>query len=264
MKKFPVVLFCSLLVFACASGQERSFSLFAENGKTGLGRVWSTFPVDGKLVIIGAAGRQLRREDAIMLALEDAAKKAAFFRGIYGYTETFVQYGISYYDFDYGKSVEFVYDDEYLKYIDQFEFDEEKDVFEEDNSVFVRVRFNGGSVPSLNFKPTMAGKNPEWIKTPPKDLGDYTLGVGYALRHSHYKDAVIASYEAAAASILNKLHSQAASVVDSFETAGYSDALTMELQVAEGFLTEFYVLETWVNPDDRSVWTLAVAKDGGK
>jgi hypothetical protein len=264
MKKFSVVLFCSLLIFACASGQKRSSSPPVENGKSDLGRVWSTFPADGKLVIIGAAGRQLRREDAIMLALEDAAKKAAFFHGIYGYTETFVQYGISYYDFDSGKSVGFIYDDEYLKYIDQFEFDEEKDVFEEDNSVFVRVRFNAGSVPPLNLKPTMAGKTPEWIRTPPKDLGDYTLGVGYAFRHSHFKDAVITSYEAAAASILNKLHSQAASVADSFETAGYSDTVTMELQVAEGFLTEFYVLETWVNPDDRSVWTLAIAKNGGK
>lgn len=235
-------------------------------GKEGTvpGKVWSTVPAGGKLVIIGAAGRQIRREDAVTLALEDAAKKAAFFHGIYGYTETFVQSGSAYYDFDSGKSVEFVYDEEYIKYVDRFEFDEKQDVFEEEDSVFVRVRFDASLGSQLSFRPTAAGSTPEWIRTPPRDLGGYTAGVGFSLRHSYYKDAVIASYEAAAASILNKLHSRAGSASDSLETGGYSDALTLEMQVAEGFLTEFYVLEIWVDPSNKSVWTLAIAKNGGR
>jgi hypothetical protein len=257
MRKFLIALFCPLLISACASGQAKSPS-------SGSGRVWNTFSSDGKLVIIGAAGRQLRRGDAVTLALEDAAKKAAFFYGVYGRTETFVRTGVTYYDFDSGKSVEFVYDDEYRKYIEQFEFDEAADVFEEEDSVFVRVRFNGGPAPRAGFAPTPAGKAPEWIRTPPRNFDGYTVGVGFSLRHSYYKDAVIASYEAAAASILNKVHSQAGSSSDSVETDEYTDTLTVEAQIAEGFLTDFYVLETWVSPSDKSVWTLAVAKDGGR
>jgi hypothetical protein len=250
--------FFLFFIFSCASVQEKSST------GTVPGRLWSTVPAGGKLVIIGAAGRQIKKEDAVMLALEDAAKKAAFFHGIYGYTETFVQSGSAYYDFDSGKSVEFVYDDEYIKYVDRFEFDEKQDVFEEEDSVFVRVRFDASLGSQLNFRPTAAGNTPEWIRTPPKDLGGYTVGVGFSLRHSYYKDAVIASYEAAAASILNKLHSRAGSAADSLEANGYSDARTMEMQVAEGFLIEFYVLETWVDPSDKSVWTLAIAKNGGR
>ncbi|MDR0452559.1 MAG: hypothetical protein LBH15_05905 [Treponema sp.] len=264
MRKFPVILPWLFLFSACASVGGKPAFPSAGKEEAAPGGLWSTVPAGGKLVIIGAAGRQIKREDAVMLALEDAARKAAFFHGIYGYTETFVQTGSSYYDFDSGKFVEFIYDDEHMNYADRFEFDEKHDVFEEDDSVFVRVRFDGSLGSRVNFRPTAAGSTPDWIRAPPKDIGGYTAGVGFSLRHSYYKDTVIASYEAAAASILNKLHSRAGSVVGSFEAGGYSDALTLEIQIAEGFLTEFYVLETWTDPGDKSVWTLAIAKNGGR
>jgi hypothetical protein len=266
MQKILIVLFCSFLVFACASGQA-GLSFSSNEGKQTSftsSKVWNTHPANGQLVLIGAAGRQQRKEDAVTLALKDAAKKAAFFYGIYGRTETFVQTGVSYYDFDLGKSIEFVYDENYVKYIDQFEFDAVKDVFEEEDSVFVRVRFKGGSVPPVNFKPTAAGTIPEWIKRPPRDFNGYSVGVGFAPRHSYYKDAIIASYEAAAASILNKVHGKAGSSYESQETEGYVDLRTMDTQFAEGFLTDFYVLETWLDPNDKSVWTLAIARNGGE
>jgi hypothetical protein len=45
------------------------------------------------------------------------------------------------------------------------------------------------------------------------------------------------------------------------ETTSNTSASTSSVQFAEGNVTGFYVLDTWINPNDKSVWTLAIANN---
>jgi hypothetical protein len=74
-------------------------------------------------------------------------------------------------------------------------------------------------------------------------------------RQDRFGDTVRKSYEAAAASIVTNY----SSYMESTETTFGSATEVYISQVSEGLLKNFLVLEVWIDPKTRAVYTLAIA-----
>jgi hypothetical protein len=98
---------------------------------------------------------------------------------------------------------------------------------------------------------------PEWIKKPPKEIGGYSAGTGYAGPHSKFKDTVTRAYENAIAAIIGNIATKNVSTID---TGSGGVTASAEMQISEGALVEFFVLEMWQDPNTKGVWVLAAAK----
>jgi hypothetical protein len=219
---------------------------------------WDTRPKDGKLVFIGGTALMSNRDEAVRLALLDAAKKAALYCGVRGRSVSAVSIGEGSYDVYADAAVDIAFDLEYERYMEELEFERQSDVLEADNSIFVRVRWTP-PIP-LNISFVSRGKNrPDWITRPPETIGGYLAGVGRSNAYFHRHDTLTASYENAIGAIISTIGSDLRSGSATVETSGYAASNTSSIQNAEGSLAQFYVLEIWTDPKDKSVWTLAVA-----
>jgi len=217
---------------------------------------------DGKLVFLGAAGIRSRRQDSINLALEEAARRISIFQELKGGFSTLSRRGGRLLDYRAETSVTLFYSRDYEKYLSDIEFDENTDVLESENAVFVRVRYPGGLGVDYALPPPLPGGEPSWVDNPPTMIGDYHAGVGYAGRRNAHKDTVKASYENAIFSIIRDVGAVAWDESYDYTGEGFLDIasiVTMGIN-ARATLNWFYVLDTWTDPSDKSVWTLAIAK----
>jgi len=89
---------------------------------------WITLPGPGSITIIGAAGRQQKREDEIGMAREAAAKKAAMYHGVQVNFENVQNIGANFFDYFTSSEIELDYDKELEKYMDKLVFDENRDI----------------------------------------------------------------------------------------------------------------------------------------
>ena len=222
-----------------------------------------TSPQDGSLVFLGVAGIRFRRQESINLALQDAARRLAIFRNVEGEFYTQVTRGGRLLDYRAETTTALRYSTAHIMgYIDAFEFDEQYDVLESENALFVRVRYAGSL--GLNYRPSFPrpGGRPSWIESPPESIGGYLVGVGYAGRRHAHRDTVTASFDNAIFNIILTLSAVAWEERFAYRGQGFLDfAFTVQESIsAHAALNAFYVLETWTDPADRSVWTLAVAR----
>jgi hypothetical protein len=166
---------------------------------------------------------------------------------------------------DYGK--------DYTNYIDKLEYDPETDVFQSENAIFIRTTypgslpFNDDPLPAVlggesGLPGPAAGGRPVWVDNPPDFISGCPAGVGYAGRRDAHRDTVIASYENAVFAILRDYRSSAWSNTEDFRGGGFLDyaAINQKGIKAGGVLTGFYVLDMWVDPVTKAVWTLALAQ----
>ena len=231
-----------------------------------LKKFMDTSPREGKLVFLGVAGIRSRRQESIDLALEDAARRVAVFHEVEGEFSTLSNRGGRLLDYRAETNASLNYDGAYKNYLESLEFDQDTDVLESENAVFIRARYPGSL--AIDFPPSIQGPDgkPFWIETPPAMIGDYTVGVGYAGRRNAHRDTVTASYENAVFSIIRNL--SAVAWVQSFDYRGVGFLAIASGSVqrldASACLNEFYVLDTWTDPADKSVWTLAIAKEAGE
>jgi hypothetical protein len=135
-------------------------------------------------------------------------------------------------------------------------------VFQYENAVFVMARYRGSLLLSYQSLPAGPGGKPGWVDNPPEKISGYAAGVGYAGRRNIHRDTVIASYENAVLAIIRNQTSKSWSSSEGFRGAGFLDysAVSQKGMSAEGVLTGFYVLEIWIDPAAKAVWTLAVAQ----
>ncbi|GHV88704.1 hypothetical protein AGMMS50267_10640 [Spirochaetia bacterium] len=218
---------------------------------------WITHPDNGDLIIMGVANRQRKREDEIQRALEDAAHKVALFYGVKGIKTILTTNGSGVWDYSMDTGHAFSFDTEYEKYIDALKYDTSRDAFSIDGAFLLRVRY---TVPTpLPAPHTFAMKDgmPEWIKKPPKEIGGYRAGTGYAGPHSKFKDTITRAYENAIISIIGTIATKNVSTIG---TGSSGVTTSADMQISEGVLTEFFVLEMWQDPNTKGVWVLAVAK----
>ena len=250
-------LFVLLLLQGCKSPP--SFQEVPSDGELKI--FMDTSPREGKLVFLGVSGKRSRRQEAIDLALEDAVRRIAIFEQVEGEYAVLSNRGGRLLDYRAEASSNLSYNASYEDYFAFVEFDEISGVFETENSVFVRVSYPGNL--EINYRPSalMPDGKPFWVENPPEMIGKYLVGVGYAGRRNAYKDTVNASYENAIFSVIRNLYSVSSGQSVNYRGAGFLDIASIARQElnASGTIKGFYVLETWTDPKDKSVWALAVA-----
>ncbi|MDR2020091.1 MAG: hypothetical protein LBQ14_04920 [Treponema sp.] len=255
MKKYIFML--TLCVFVFSSCRTTSSGVAASPQDAG--GFWDTAPVSGELIFHGAAGVRFDRDASIRLALEDAARKAAMFTQVGGRIVFYGKTGVNFWDYQVDTENSLFIDQDYEKYIEHFTFDSERDVLQEYNTIFVRVRYPSPvpvNIPRLQS--SHGGARPGWIGEPPRIPG-YVTGIGYAGRRISYGDTVKDSYENAVFSIIRNISSTVTG--NTADVQGSGGPASNESRIAAGaMLKEFYVLDFWVDPVNQTVWTLAIAK----
>jgi hypothetical protein len=214
-------------------------------------------------VFFGVSGLRLKKDEAVSLALEDAARRVAFFDHVEGRLIQRELTGSGFLDYRSDSSGELYFSQNYRDLVADLRFDPEKDVFIHNQALFVRVRYPGADLGGISYLPGRINGRPGWIDNPPAAVSGWVAGVGYAGPRLFFKDAVIASYENAVFSIIRNLSTTLTvdsgqywgSGVFDFSSAARSQAL------AEGALKGFYILDTWADPRTMAVWTLAVARE---
>ncbi|MDR2150278.1 MAG: hypothetical protein LBO67_05585 [Spirochaetaceae bacterium] len=229
-----------------------------------------TIPSSDHLVIVGISGfhgidtlmsdgSYRIGQESVEAALLDAARKLAMYEKATAVTaENKMDIGMSIFDYvnDSSSSVEPAGD--YAVYMKDFEFEPEHDIFVgiKTQTVFVRVRYSSPDIPFIDFTPSMAGSRPSWITNPPETIAGFSVGVGFANPRVLMKEAIISSYENAACDLAWR---RSVAVNANFADAGVDSRTNIKV-VTNVSLHKFYVLETWIDPKDLSVYTLAIAK----
>jgi hypothetical protein len=217
-------------------------------------------------VFFGVSGVRLNRDEAVSLALEDAARRIAFFDRVEGRLVQQAQTGSGFFDYRSDSTAELYFAPDYRDLVAGMRFDPETDIFIHNQAVFVRVRYPGAVLGGIGYTPNRINGRPDWIDNPPSVISGYAAGVGYGSPRLFFKDAVIASYENAVFSIIKNVSTTL--VADESQSWGpgifdYSAAGSSQA-VSEGVLKGFYILDTWADPRSMAVWTLAVAREASQ
>ena len=221
------------------------------------------FGANNGLEFIGVAGRLSDRNASINAALRDAARRLSFFYSVSGCAEKRERIGDKILDYEVSADYCLQYDDDLDKFLDELEFDPVTGVHESNNAVFVITRWkkNVPMPPSGGY--TSGKERPWWANSPPSELGGFAAGVGFSSRFDSHKDTVIASYEKAVIAIIANSGSVVRGEHSSYQNTGSVfdfSARTGAVVVSGGTLKHFYVIESWTDPANLSVWTLAVAQ----
>jgi len=243
-----------------------AFCACASSGSVDTGQVsavtadeyWITLPGPRSIVIIGASGRQQRRQTEIDNALEDAARKAAMYHGVQVRSEHVQDIGANFFDYFASSEIELDYDKELEKYKDKLVFDESRDILTRNNGVFIRFTYPESFPGRINygFSRNQDG-SPAWTTNPPKEISGFTVGVGHSGRQLYLRDTFEKSYNAAAADIVSKL----STVMTTSGVSAEGHTTSRIHQQSSGRLSYFLVLETWIDPKTQAVWTLAIARE---
>jgi hypothetical protein len=250
-----------LLFFSCAGVQKplNTVTVPIEIPQESLNQngYWITHPDNGDLGVMGVANRQRKREDEIQLALEDAARKVALFYGVKGIKVVLTTNGSGLWDYSMDTDNAFRYDTGYEKYIDALKYDTSRDAFSVDGALLLRVRYKTPTPLPVQQTFEMKDGMPEWIKKPPKEINGYIAGTGYGGPHSKFRDTITRAYENAIAAIIGNIATKNVSTIGN-STGGVT--ASTDMQISEGALTNFFVLEMWQDPNTKGVWVLATAK----
>ena len=253
MKKIAAALCVSLLFCACAS----SGASGSAGGSFAPGNsFWITLPRPGSLVIIGASGRQSKRDAEIELAREDAARKAAMYHRVQADVENIQNIGPHSLYYYTGYEMDLDYDADLPKYADALTFNSSRDVLKVDGGVIVRFSYPSSFPASINYGfAREADGSPAWVRHPPDEIGGFMAGVGFSARQFYFRDTFEKSCDAAIAALVSKL----STVVTVDMTSDGDRNSIVTYQRSAGQLDHFLVLEIWIDPKNQSVWTLAIA-----
>lgn len=244
------------LAFSVAFSVIFSLCVFAQ--EQNLNR-WTTMPEQGGLVVIGVSGRMSRLEASIENARADAARRVAMHSGIQAEIEHTLGEGAGFFDHFRGSAINIDFDRQAAKYRDALIFDPDRDVFIRDNAVIVRFTFPGVSPGAINFD---SGQNPDgsprWTRQTPREIAGFYAGVGFAGRRQRLADTMERSAEAAVVSIVSGIASSI--TASAGEQSSAHNRVSFIQQRSAGRLSQFTILETWIDPVSGAVWTLAIAR----
>lgn len=262
-------LFFLLLFPGCRSEPAANPSAAVETPAAESSSFFLSMPTERGLSFIGVSGIRSNPKETIRLALEDAARRVAVFYRVSG--EFFAEINIGSGAFDYTNNVFTVldYDEEgYKSFVDALQFNADTDSMETENTFFVRAAYPAALPAPVPYRPVYSGRNkkPDWVDTPPLYIGDYEVGIGYAGRHSSTADTCAASYKNAILSIIRNLNVTSRTGNLNYQAPGTFDYKTSSdnIMYARGSLINFYTLDTWIDPDTKAVWTLAIAQESGE
>jgi hypothetical protein len=215
------------------------------------------------LVFIGGANVRTNREESIALALQDIARKVSIFHAVEGEFVSYNKTGSSFFDYTSDTRSSLFFNEDYLGFTDALEYDPVADVMQINNTIFVRARLKGPERIQIDYQtPPAAEGRPVWVDNPPAEISGYRVGVGYAGRRASHRDTVNASFDAAIFSIIRTVSGQISAGAVNYQGPGTFDyRSTSDTTVsARGKLNNFYVLDTWTDPSNMSVWTFAIAR----
>lgn len=247
--------------FSCASGNSKGTAK-KPNPEEQLRRFFDTSSKGEGLIFHGVSAPRSNKKEALKLALEDAARKVAFYHWVEGSVVQRDRGGKSFFDYAADSEIELSYNHDYKAYVKDLSYDPETDVLYDSKAVYVRVRYSSGSLP-LKYSPGSARSRPSWVTSPPSEMSGFPATVGYANPRLYHRDTMISSYENAVIALVRG----ASQTITSQRT--YSDktggtfnhtSIRDSTLTARGRLTGFYVVDTWVDPANLAVWTLAVAR----
>ena len=251
---FTLVFAVSFAFLSCASLQQQNTSVSHSPEQ-------AAYPAGSGLVFIGVSPRYSSRDESIKNALNDAARRLSFFYSVTGYSASRQHVGATnldiYFNFDYHLS----YDDDLDKYLEMLKYNLSTDIFESNNAVFITT-----NVPSDISMPVFRGHSaararPEWINSPPSQIDGRFAGVGFSTRYSSHSDTVKKSYENAVIAIIESMEVSVRGSHYLFQDGSFFgfEAASSGGSRASGTLENFYVIESWTDTTNLSVWTLAVA-----
>jgi hypothetical protein len=217
-----------------------------------------THPNDGSLVILGVSARLSTRTNELTVASAAAARKAAMYHGLTASFEEMQFIGAGFFDYRHDTHSWVAYDQQLGKYIERLSFDPDRDVFRDNNgNVFIRFIYPATFPGNISYQ---FGKrpdgSPEWIRQPPGEINGFVAGVGRSGRLDRFADTFARSYEAAAIAIAAKI----STTIETEETAIQSRATVQLHRQSRANMTHFLILETWIDPQTRAVYTLAIAR----
>jgi len=254
MGKIIAALCVSLFFCTCANSSGSTAAKEISGTQNGF---WITLPGQGSLVIIGASGRQSKRAAEIEIARDDAARKAAMYHGVQASVENIQNIGPHSLNYFTGYELNLDYDRDLAKYADALTYNASRDVLRIDGSVLIRFSYPASFPVGISYGFARdADGTPEWVRRPPEEINGYITGVGYSGRQLYFRDTFEKSCDAAVAALVSRVST---SVTVDMSSDGDRNALyTYQLSAAR--LDHFLVLEIWVDPKNRSVWTLAIAR----
>jgi hypothetical protein len=219
---------------------------------------WDITSNDDGLVFFGVAGgNYLSRDRAITLALEDVARRIAFYHSVGGKMVHNEKQGPGFLDFGSDHKAILSYDQDYKKYVRELEFDSNGDIHEENHLLFVRSRYKVKNPVAINHVRTSETGEPWWIVSPPATIDGNIAGVGFAAKRFYRSDTVISSYENA---VFGLLKTGSVTVNSKREIAQHFTDTSLSITVS-GELKNFYIVEVWTDPKTLDVWTLAIARE---
>ena len=267
-KLSPLFWWC-LLCIACTGGPESKGVPSADAVSAAVSPVRPGFfpsaPVGKGLVFIGAAGKRSNPKETLQIALEDAARRVVIFNEVSGEYAVQNNIGSGAFDYTHHTYTSLYYNKEGVKrYVDALEFDAGTDTFEMENTFFVRTVYPAGLPKEVNYRPVYRGSNqkPDWVDSPPARIDGYEVGVGYSDRRALLADTYANSCNNAIFAIIRNVTTVFRSSNTLYNTGGLFGYKTASDNVtySYGVLSGFYVLDTWIDPQAKTVWTLAIAK----
>jgi len=223
-----------------------------------------SLPDEDGLVFIGSTGKRSNPKETLRLALEDAARQAAVFHKVSGEFTIVNNIGSGAFDYVNDTSTSLNYDIEGAEqYADSLYFNADTDTLETENTFFVRTTYGSALPFPLSYSPIhRVEQKPDWVDNPSLEIEGYEVGVGYSGRHSSLSDTYKNSSRNAVFDIIRKINTISESsdmLYQSTESLfGYKTSNNNTVH-SYGTLTGFYVLDTWMDPHEKSVWTLAIA-----
>jgi hypothetical protein len=223
-----------------------------------------SLPDENGLVFIGCAGRRSNPKETLQLALEDAARQVALFNKVSGEFIIVNNTGSGAFDYVQDTSASLDYDIEGSKrYVDSLQFNADTDTLETENTLFIRATYRSAMPFPLGYSPVHSSdQKPGWVDNPPLDIEGYEVGVGYSGRHSSMSDTYKNSSRNAVFDIIRGINAVSESSSTLYQNTeslfGYKTSNDNTVH-SFGVLTGFYVLDAWIDPKTKSVWTLAVA-----
>ncbi|MDR3302435.1 MAG: hypothetical protein LBT01_07925 [Spirochaetaceae bacterium] len=217
---------------------------------------WVTRPSQDGIMVIGVAGRQSNKDNAIAAALSDAARRVSLYHGLSGESVTVINQGSGALDYYADKDYKIIINNKAEDYIESLSFDKETDVFEKNGAVYVRTRYAGvSSIPDYHSE-LMEDGRPTWVRDFTIEIPDYLTSVGISRNKGTPQKTHEASYENAIIGFLPQLWTETSNTT--IEAGGAK--LSLNQSVSRGALKNVMILETWIDVKRNEIWTLAVAK----
>jgi len=212
---------------------------------------------DSKLTVIGISNSMLRRQDEIAAAKEDAARKIAMYFGIQGSIEVINSTSGNFFDYVHDSSAELIYLTNYEQYIDKLIFDPQIDVLTTNEGVFIRFQYEV-TVSDINYSARIQSGRPVWTRNQGRpEIEGYVTSVGFSRNRQKLKDTVLRATEDA----VERMIADLSTTVKTREVSATGQGSSSVVQTrSEGKISEFRIIEIWIEPDSRSVYTLAIGK----